>query len=295
MTPHLPKPRTGQPVQFSARAQRGLAQAVEQLTRGVPARRPPTGSTRDHGVVFVRNDTGEELGRHEPVRLGEAVWSPETEPSEFHYLPAFEGLAPAADHPFAVTAQPIPVGAFGRAVASGVVPVEVTSSDGDPDKRFAALDDSTPAVLTAVTEPTGCEILWREDGSGLKWALVRISTTKHNCPEVHGIAIMGSAQGGTMDLAYTLGGESGTVSIGNTFSAAEVLSAFEGHPGVTAGDVIVVGGPLPSPVFVRFAGELKGQVIDLPVIENNLDGNPQADPWVWWASTVDWRQAVSEA
>lgn len=279
----LPKPKAGQPVAFSARVQRQMAEAIEAASRRSIGRRSPFTTVRDHGLVMVRNDTADEIEAHKVVRLGEAMWDPAEDASQFHLMPAFAGLAPEEDTPFAVTAHAIPAGTFGRAVASGVVPVEVTSDDGDPGKRFAALDDSTPAVLIAVAEPTGCEILWRAEGTGAQWALVRLSTHGKRIMTVLQLIPWGFPTAGYADVTLTLPNPNSgfspatdTLTLPWDCDLETWRDALLAHPAIdgNASRIDAEDGAWPaSALSVKFVGPFLNRTIALPAIDvSNLTG-----------------------
>lgn len=80
------------------------------------------------------------------------------------------------------------------------------------------------------------------------------STTAVN--ERQTITITGAPTGGTFTLTFN--GET-TSTIARNASAANVVTALEGLPGITSGDVSATGGPLPgTPVVVTFAGAYEG-------------------------------------
>ena len=78
----------------------------------------------------------------------------------------------AADHigNFVILLEPA-AGEIGRACISGVCPVRVDVND--EDDQFADVKDGEATMLESA--PTGsARIIWKESGTGTKWAVVRL-------------------------------------------------------------------------------------------------------------------------
>lgn len=107
-----------------------------------------------------------------------------------------------------------------------------------------------------------------------------------DCPEVHEITTTGSPSAGTATLTYVLDGVSDTVTINWDDTATEVKTAMETHSNVTAGDVVVTGGPLPAvAVYIRFAADLANLSMPLPSIADSITGG---DLRLRKATSYDW-------
>jgi hypothetical protein len=64
--------------------------------------------------------------------------------------------------------EPLESGAVGRACVAGVCPVRLNVIDAD--HRYADVDDAAYTLKTSNTG--GTRILWKESGTGTKWAMV---------------------------------------------------------------------------------------------------------------------------
>jgi hypothetical protein len=73
---------------------------------------------------------------------------------------------------FVILAEPLAAGEIGRAWASGVCQawIDVT----DEGHRFADIDDGSSVLVSRGTG--AASILWKESGTGTKWAIVRLGT-----------------------------------------------------------------------------------------------------------------------
>lgn len=132
--------------------------------------------------VLVRNDTSAALSVFDVVKLGDPVQTISDDASAvlFSAMPAFKGTAPSATtDQFGILEEPIayPGGgryAFGRAVVQGVVPVKIQVSDSG--HGYATPSGSyTDRLASASTGPA--RILWKESGTGEKWAVVNLDVT----------------------------------------------------------------------------------------------------------------------
>lgn len=137
---------------------------------GLPVRLPP-------GVVRVQNSSTQLIGQYRAVGISGVVIDPEEsdQPGHFATHPVFAGRIPttADAGKFAITLEPIDVGEIGFAVVVGVVCCLVNVvAESDPRCDF---DDEADDATILKTGPIGAgEILYKEGGTGEKWALIRI-------------------------------------------------------------------------------------------------------------------------
>lgn len=92
----------------------------------------------------------------------------------FQQRPTFEGNTPSlASHlgKFVVAVDPIPSGGYGLCVISGIVIVQVDILDAD--HRYADVKDADAAKLQS-RSMGAARIMWKESGTGTKWAIVNI-------------------------------------------------------------------------------------------------------------------------
>jgi len=129
-----------------------------------------------NGVIFVRNDSGGDLEQFEVLGIDEIVIGPEDNEREFRNRTVLAGVTPdETEHRgrFVIVAEPIAPGKIGRAYIDGVTPVKLDVPDEENEPRFAEMDDGQTGNLKAMTVGSA-SILWREGGTGVQWAVVRI-------------------------------------------------------------------------------------------------------------------------
>lgn len=126
-------------------------------------------------TIPVRNDTTSGISRWQILGIDGPVITPTDNESEFAHRIILSAVAPVApDHEgrFVIAAGAIPAGGVGQAYVSGVCPVKVNVTD--EVHRFADVADGVTGYLA--TASTGAAaILWRESGTGEKWAIVHLS------------------------------------------------------------------------------------------------------------------------
>jgi len=125
------------------------------------------------GIVLVQNTSGADRERFDVLGIDGPIFTPADSEQAFTDRAALKGVTPAeADHlgRFVILAEPVKAGLVARAWAFGVCPVKVQVDD--EAHRFADVADGAAAHL--VSGSTGAAtILWKESGTGQKWALVR--------------------------------------------------------------------------------------------------------------------------
>jgi hypothetical protein len=127
-------------------------------------------------IIYIKNTCGAARARFEILALGAPLFLPTVAPDEFKNRIVLSGIAPTSSTPpgrFAVLLEPLAINAIGRAQVSGVCPAYV---------NFAADTDSFANVATGAYNMAGgssgaAEVLWKETGTGLKWAIVRLGNT----------------------------------------------------------------------------------------------------------------------
>ena len=176
----IERKQAGDPLVFPADAYNAFADTAEAHQQGtldaenLPAAEPPQ---QQSGVIWVKNGTGNDRGRFDVVGLSTPIVQPSENLDEFKRQVTFAGVSPALPthlHQFAVLQDAVPDGEIGRAVVSGVTAVQVdVQHEGDTtagvaDGTFASLKSGLP----------GAAILWKESGTGTKWAIVRLGAAR---------------------------------------------------------------------------------------------------------------------
>lgn len=148
--------------------------ALDLRRRQQTAQQDGTPELRQTGIILVRNDSGADRGRFDVLGISGVLITPADNPDAFKSKVALVGVSPAeAQHAgrFVVLLEPIASGKIGQACAAGVTIARVDIVD--TDHKFADVSDGTAAQLKSAEGGAGA-ILWKESGTGVKWAVVRI-------------------------------------------------------------------------------------------------------------------------
>ena len=122
-------------------------------------------------LVRVKNSSGVNVNRFSVLGIANTLIDPESD--AFVRDIVLDGDTPsAAAHAggrFVICAEPITNNAIGRAYAAGVTVAQITVINADDG--FADIDDGQYDLKSAAEGP--CSILWKEDGTGSKAAILR--------------------------------------------------------------------------------------------------------------------------
>lgn len=126
-------------------------------------------------TVLIRNDSESQCQRFNVLQITGVVVTPEDSLQDFQQRPVFTGAVPT-DTPntegrLVICAEPIAPGQIGRAWADGVVMTQIDVTD--TAHHYAAIKSDDSSQLKS-DESGLCYILWKESGTGTKWAVVRI-------------------------------------------------------------------------------------------------------------------------
>lgn len=140
------------------------------------------GSQTSHTLLWIKNTTGSD------VRLGDvlvvtgmaasstptAYRTDDAVTSRFCYGAVALAYTPSEDNQtgFVVVAEQIKAGEVGSAVAAGVAAVSLNVTDDS--HKYAFVKNGQLSLATATSG--AAEIMWKQSGTGQKWALVRIGT-----------------------------------------------------------------------------------------------------------------------
>ncbi|MDD5698255.1 MAG: hypothetical protein PHH77_06520 [Victivallaceae bacterium] len=126
------------------------------------------------GIILVSNDSGGLLEQFSPVILDNLIIQPDNAEKEQEFksrVPVFSGEKVSADNkdkPFAILQVPLEAEKLGKALLQGITPVKVNI--GNESHKYAKLDASE---LVSTSNGIG-RILWKESGTGEKWALLQL-------------------------------------------------------------------------------------------------------------------------
>lgn len=158
----------GQRVHPPAAAMNGLFDLLEQRNRREP-KGIPAGFTSGPVEVLVKNNTGSALSSSfSVVALGDVVINRTDGEQAFNRQHLFEGDTPASSSRIAIVQEPLSADAIGRAVVAGITTVKLNVVDAA--HTHAGPTTVTTDLTTANSGPA--EILWKESGTGSKWAKV---------------------------------------------------------------------------------------------------------------------------
>lgn len=185
------KVRPGEPLRIPARAYNAFVDVAVSLRNGqADVSVDAAGASRQHGVVPVRNDSGADLEQFHVLAIDGPLFLPDDEGEQaFQNTVALKCIKPREDTPpgqFVVARGPVKDGAIGLCVVHGVTPVRILVED--EDHAFADLKADETVLASAASG--GTAILWKEDGTGEKWAVVEIGRP----PRDRIVAILGEAE-----------------------------------------------------------------------------------------------------
>lgn len=127
----------------------------------------------DPAIVRVKNSSGTDRKRFEVLGVEGVVFTPTDNLAQFQNAIYLDGKKPTADHlgKFVVLCQPLRASAIGWAWAAGVCVVKVDFDYEDQPYADVKADD---AGLLKGGEGGAAQVLWKEEGTGTKWAVVRL-------------------------------------------------------------------------------------------------------------------------
>jgi hypothetical protein len=131
-----------------------------------------TATKKTYESITIKNSTGYDLGKGDPVGLGDSLLLPEDNENEYNSRIVIDGVI--ADHElhagrFAVCVDAIPVDGFGAALLTGVVQVWLTVDADSAEHSYCDLIATTGSGAEDVLAPVPfgtSRILWKEDGTG---------------------------------------------------------------------------------------------------------------------------------
>jgi hypothetical protein len=176
MTGEMWKVKPGEPLKIPAAtfntfidaAQDFLDRQHNAVQRGQPQRHPAD-------LVLVRNESGYDRQRFEILGIAGPIIGRTDNEQEFRQRVTIRGITPTTSHAgrFIILFEPLASGTIGLAWVAGVCLVRVNVPDEDYPYHLAEVTDGSATNLTAVKTGSAA-ILWREGGTGVQWALVRL-------------------------------------------------------------------------------------------------------------------------
>jgi hypothetical protein len=173
----LKKVRPGDPLNYPAATHNAFIDAANWVrSKQLNQSSGPSVTEADPCVVLVKNGTGDDLGRFAVLTLGDPLILHSDSADGFAERVTFAGDTPDADTPgkFCITIEPIADGDCGRAVVMGAIQVQIDVTDAD--HKFADVSDGDTDKLKSGGSGAA-QIIWKETGTGTKWAIVRLGAT----------------------------------------------------------------------------------------------------------------------
>jgi len=208
MGDHLKKVQAGEPLEIPARTFNTFIDAAQDFL----ARQRGTGRRIDHAyrdpdIVLAKNASGSDRGRFDILGVSGPIIGPTDNLDEFKNKAAVTGATPSSSlhfGRFVVLLEPLASGEIGRACVSGLVPVKVHVHD--EGHEYADVRGGDCSKLDSA-ERGSAYILWRQGGTGEKWALVKLSIPTAE-PEVGPFVVKVEMDGGyagseSEDCSYT--------------------------------------------------------------------------------------------
>lgn len=204
----LQKVKPGDPLRIPARTFNAFVDAAidhQRRQRSSQTTAPPRTMSGDASpnagnVVLIRNDSGEDRQRFEILGIDAPVFLPSDHLEEFQRQIALASVMPVLDDHadrFVILSEPVRSGAIGRAWVGGVCPVQIVVDD--ETLMFAELQDGDATALKAALSGP-ITILWKDTGTGTKWAVVRFGSA----PAAGLVPVKVWRDGGTTDGSKTL-------------------------------------------------------------------------------------------
>ena len=184
----------------------------------------------DTDVILVQNDSGTDRERFDILGVDDVVITPTENAEEFKSRVALSCVAAdPATHlgRFVVLLEPIADGKLGRASISGVCPCQIDVIAAGHKYADINPDSSDRYTLTS-RQFGGAEILWKESGTGSKWAVLRIGSPKlfRRFELKTSLAIGGTATAHPLD--WTGAAYAADTASDNEFTVYDSLGKFQG-------------------------------------------------------------------
>jgi hypothetical protein len=169
------KAQAGRPLEIPASTWNAMVDAARSNAESQHDQRGESDSLLRQGdIIKVRNQSGRDLDRFAVLGIYSPIILPSVNDREFKNQVAINVVLPTEDHSgqFVILLDPMRAGRMGRAWVSGVCPARINV---DEDwHQYVDIEASNSNALKS--KPDGAaQILWREPGLGLRWAVVRLS------------------------------------------------------------------------------------------------------------------------
>jgi hypothetical protein len=187
---------------------RGVVHSRDNV-RVTPPTQKPHKVIRPQGIVHVRNNSGFAVDRFDVLGLDEAAYDPlvAAEHELFKFRVLFEGVTPVSgshEGRFGILKQDLQPGEIGEALVDGVTVCTVNVQD--VAQEYCDInDDDRVDLLTAWGG--SARILWKEAGTGQRWAIVHLGAGDVGTGQYQGqvlTTVSQNARGWDFPTAYAL-------------------------------------------------------------------------------------------
>ena len=171
----MKKVRTGDPLRIPAATFNTFIDAARDFQqRQRNTVQLPQVSSASEGIVLVKNNSGADCPRFGILGVDGVLYDPVSNPERFKNSTAVVGVTPVETNhkgKFVVLLEPLKDGGIGRARISGTTCVQLNVlSEGH---THADVEEGQSAQLKSDVSGSAV-ILWKETGTGTKWALVKL-------------------------------------------------------------------------------------------------------------------------
>lgn len=168
----------GSPIKPTAREWNAVLDAAEAHDRARFDSGLPAGvRSFDRDRIRVKNGTNVDMPRGLAVKLLNPIVPPSTNLEEFLSNPTLEANTPDANSrgQWAILAEPIPALLYGWAWVAGIHAAQVRVLDHS--HLYVDAIPATGSTIHLATDTAGsARIIWRESGTGTRWALLRLGS-----------------------------------------------------------------------------------------------------------------------
>lgn len=222
-----PKVIPGQALRYPASLHNTLVDVARERRAPGAGRLADLGAADYFTRVLIRNTDEQACPARGAMRLTAATLDPSANLTQFLDRPVFDAavaIEANSDAAAAIAVNKIEGGELGEAAIAGVIQARVNVTDAD--HRYAKPSETTAFGLDSASG-SGFRMLWKESGTGTKWALLELPETAE---AVSGVipAIISSSTTTlqawefeyTLKRAETVTGESSDWTEGETLSPA---------------------------------------------------------------------------
>jgi len=133
---------------------------------------------RSSGIILVKNTSGYDRERFDILGIDGPIFTPTDDEEAFKNTAALAGVTPSeSTHKgsFVVLMEPVAAGELASACVNGICIAKVDVADAS--YTCAEITDGDCTRLTASSRGSA-RILWAENGTGVKWAVVNLGAPK---------------------------------------------------------------------------------------------------------------------